>query len=612
MTTIVKAASRQTFEYRPKARERAASRLKGIATGVWCLEMGQGFRESNVYFVRSGSAWVLIDTSWANRARSIKEAAESLFGAGTRPEAILLTHIHADHSGSAPELARTWGCPVYAHPDELPLAAPGDLSTVERYANPLDRWVILPLLRLMPRRRVESMLSDARLEDVMRALDPDGAVPGLPEWECIATPGHTPGHVSFFRERDRVLIAGDALSTVDLNSPRGFVLREPKLSGPPYITTWNWRAAKDSVAVLAKLGPSVIAGGHGIPMAGPDTAHALRAFAERTAIVPKRQPVRVSPRDRRRPHTACIEGEIIIKRPVEEVFDVVADERNEVRYNPRLLWVEKVTSGPIGRGTCFRAATKTMARPVEMTIEFTQYERPRRLASATHLPTMEIRGALTFEPVAEGTRMRWSWELQLRGVLRLLTPLIARIGRHQEESIWAGLKRFLEAQEARPGPARKRTTGGVRPLPLKERIKTRIEHEVDTRSVRLAAALIRLTKGRIARLWRRQVLLLTTRGRKSGQARTVPLQFFPDGDKMVVVAANSGMPAPPGWYFNLTADPLARVEVGDRTLRVCAEELSEDEAAAFWPRVLQAAPDYARYPRRTSRHIPMVRLVPVG
>jgi deazaflavin-dependent oxidoreductase (nitroreductase family) len=80
---------------------------------------------------------------------------------------------------------------------------------------------------------------------------------------------------------------------------------------------------------------------------------------------------------------------------------------------------------------------------------------------------------------------------------------------------------------------------------------------------------------------------------------------------MVVVAANSGLPSPPGWYFNLTADPFARVEVGDRTLQARAEELSAEEAAAFWPHVLQVAPDYARYPRRTSRRIPMVRLVPV-
>jgi deazaflavin-dependent oxidoreductase (nitroreductase family) len=182
---------------------------------------------------------------------------------------------------------------------------------------------------------------------------------------------------------------------------------------------------------------------------------------------------------------------------------------------------------------------------------------------------------------------------------------------------FAGFGHYLMASRMLRGIKRRaevlpRATGGDRPLPLKERIKTRIEHEVDTRSVGLAAGLIRLTKGHVGRLWRRRVLLLSTRGRKSGLERTVPLQFFPDGDDMIVVAANSGLPSPPGWYFNLTADPLARVEVGDRTLQARAEELSLEEAAAFWPRVLQVAPDYARYPRRTSRRIPMVRLVPVG
>jgi len=151
--------------------------------------------------------------------------------------------------------------------------------------------------------------------------------------------------------------------------------------------------------------------------------------------------------------------------------------------------------------------------------------------------------------------------------------------------------------------------GSVQPLPLMERIKTRIEHAVDTRSVRFAMWLLRRTKGRIVRPWHRQVLVLTTRGRKSGLERSVPVQFFPDGDDMIVVAANSGLPTPPGWYFNLTANPQARVEVRDRTVQVRAEELSADEAAAFWPRVLQVAPDYAKYRQRTSRRIPLIRLV---
>ena len=74
-----------------------------------------------------------------------------------------------------------------------------------------------------------------------------------------------------------------------------------------------------------------------------------------------------------------IEGEIVIHRPVEEVFDFVADERNEPRYNPRMRRAEQTSSGPIGRGTRFRCE---MGRNVEMAWEITAYERPRRLGGA--------------------------------------------------------------------------------------------------------------------------------------------------------------------------------------------------------------------------------------
>ena len=85
-----------------------------------------------------------------------------------------------------------------------------------------------------------------------------------------------------------------------------------------------------------------------------------------------------------------------------------------------------------------------------MVIEFTAYERPRRLASSTHLSAMEIRGGQSFEPVPEGIRMRWSWELEPHGLFKLLTPLIARIGRRQEETTWASLRQLLEAQATAP------------------------------------------------------------------------------------------------------------------------------------------------------------------
>jgi uncharacterized protein YndB with AHSA1/START domain len=147
---------------------------------------------------------------------------------------------------------------------------------------------------------------------------------------------------------------------------------------------------------------------------------------------------------------ARIEGEIVIGRPVEEVFDFVADERNEPRYNPRMLRAEKITPGPIGTGTRFRAEMRGRRRPVEMTVEFTEYERPRRLALTAHLSAMEIRGGLTFEPVPEGTRMRWQWSLEPHGLLRVLSPLIVRMGRRQEQTIWSNLKELLEAGDSSP------------------------------------------------------------------------------------------------------------------------------------------------------------------
>jgi glyoxylase-like metal-dependent hydrolase (beta-lactamase superfamily II) len=251
-----------------------------IAPGVHCLEVGKGLMRSNIYFVRSGPSWALIDAGSANCGLAIQEAAESLFGKHSPAASILLTHDHPDHAGSARELAKLWNCPVWVHPDELPLAV-GGLPTFGVYANPLDRWVILPLLRLMGSRRTAAMLARASLRDVARPLDAPAELPGLPDWEAIPTPGHTPGHVAFFRRGDRVLITGDALVTLDLNSWSGLLLKKRKVSGPPRYTTWSWRAAKASVASLARLEPRVVAGGHGIPMDGPKIAEKVRLLSER-------------------------------------------------------------------------------------------------------------------------------------------------------------------------------------------------------------------------------------------------------------------------------------------------------------------------------------------
>ena len=144
-----------------------------------------------------------------------------------------------------------------------------------------------------------------------------------------------------------------------------------------------------------------------------------------------------------------IVGDIVIKRPLEEVFDFVADERNEPRYNRRMLRAEKTSPGPIGLGTQFRAEFASVGRPVALT-ELTAYERPRRLSSETRMTTIYVRGTLFFADVPGGTHMRWKWELEPRGLLKLASPAIAFVGRRQERATWESLKRFLEAQALGP------------------------------------------------------------------------------------------------------------------------------------------------------------------
>lgn len=233
-----------------------------IAPDVFRLETGRGLTEANVYLVRSGQSWVLLDAAWPKAAAAIREAADSLFGVGTRPTAILLTHFHPDHSGAAGELARRWHVPLFVHPDELPFARGG---YDPEYAHPLDRWLVAPVLHLVPRARLEALRERDSLEDVALAYDPAASPPGLPDWECVPTPGHTPGHAAFFRRTDRVLISGDALLTVNVNSLPDLVRRRHGTFPPPWITTWSRPLALESIARLAALEPTTVASGHGAP-----------------------------------------------------------------------------------------------------------------------------------------------------------------------------------------------------------------------------------------------------------------------------------------------------------------------------------------------------------
>jgi deazaflavin-dependent oxidoreductase (nitroreductase family) len=143
--------------------------------------------------------------------------------------------------------------------------------------------------------------------------------------------------------------------------------------------------------------------------------------------------------------------------------------------------------------------------------------------------------------------------------------------------------------------------------PVKNQISLAIEHYGNKWLRPVGRYLIRRTQGRIAP-GDREVLLLTTRGRKTGRTHTVLLQYFHDGGDLVVVAANEGRATHPDWYLNLMAASTATAEAKGQTFEVRPERIPAHEANHLWPSILECAPSYVRYLNATSREIPLVRL----
>jgi glyoxylase-like metal-dependent hydrolase (beta-lactamase superfamily II) len=214
--------------------------------------------------------WILVDAGLAGSASRIARAAESLFGTGATPEAIVLTHGHFDHVGSLKELVRRWDVPVYAHDLELPY-----LTGRSSYPPPdpaVGGGAMAAMSRFFPRKPID-------LGDAVQSLPADGTVPGAGEWRALHTPGHAPGHVSLFRERDRVLVAGDAFITTKQESLTAVLQQRREIHGPPMYYTPDWRAAQQSVEKILALDPDVAVTGHGVPMRDEELKSGLRALA---------------------------------------------------------------------------------------------------------------------------------------------------------------------------------------------------------------------------------------------------------------------------------------------------------------------------------------------
>jgi glyoxylase-like metal-dependent hydrolase (beta-lactamase superfamily II) len=236
-----------------------------IAFGVWRLPTGI----SNAYFVRPpGARWVLIDSGPPGNAKRIRQAAEELFGPNAAPEAIILTHGHFDHAGSSRDLAEFWSVPVFAHALERPYLT--GASAYPPY-DPTIGGAMAFLSRFFPSTttNVGPHLYDLRA----------GEVPELPEWSWLHTPGHAPGHVSFYNRKLSVLLSGDAVASVDTDSWIAMTTQVRRISRPPAPFTIDWMEARRSVELLARLAPFTIGCGHGTPMSGVEVAQQLTQLA---------------------------------------------------------------------------------------------------------------------------------------------------------------------------------------------------------------------------------------------------------------------------------------------------------------------------------------------
>ena len=203
--------------------------------------------------------FVLVDAGMPESANKIISVTEERFGANSRPKAIILTHGHFDHVGAIIDLIKYWQVPVYAHELELPF-----LTGKQSYPKPdptVEGGMIAKLSPIFPNEPIN-------LGSQVQILPANGSVPYMSEFRWIHTPGHTPGHISLFREKDGALIAGDAFVTVKQESLYKVLTQEQEISGPPRYFTPDWVKAYESVKKLEALCPSVAVTGHGSPMAG--------------------------------------------------------------------------------------------------------------------------------------------------------------------------------------------------------------------------------------------------------------------------------------------------------------------------------------------------------
>lgn len=214
----------------------------------------------NICFIENeDKELIMVDAGMPKDHKIIMADIQEKFN-GRKPIAILLTHGHFDHVGSLAQLIAEWDIPVFSSKEEVPY-----LTGMKDYPKGKFSWkgLVAMLSKTFPNHGIN-------IGKRLFPLPDNGSLPYLEGWEWFATPGHTPGHVSFYNKKTRVLIAGDAVVTVKQEALFAVLAQQYSLNGPPSYFTPDRKAAKDSIVQLLQFPSEYCVTGHGPVIRGRD------------------------------------------------------------------------------------------------------------------------------------------------------------------------------------------------------------------------------------------------------------------------------------------------------------------------------------------------------
>ena len=216
--------------------------MRQVVRDVYVME---GLRRANVYLLRSGKGFALVDSGWAGDLGRILAQFQEAGYALSELHSIVITHWHGDHTGNAAELAQRSGAQIVAHRDEVPY--------LER-TKPLPRGS--PAKRLLNWLGDRTLLRRSPCKVDCQVQDGD-LIEALGRMQVIHTPGHTPGSICLYHPERRILFCGDALFNMHPITGR------PGLGLHMRLVTLDNAQARDSVARLSALPIQVLCCGHG-------------------------------------------------------------------------------------------------------------------------------------------------------------------------------------------------------------------------------------------------------------------------------------------------------------------------------------------------------------